>query len=136
MYRFLLRELAAFYAVAALFGFIYAGVMPLCAVLARKFSRLRMKGAVTGGITMTDGLSMTTGLVPAGVTFGAFGGYAWLLIGSFALGIEACLIAPLFRPVERSRGDVTRSARQRARRRQMSGWSRLRSIFIVAARPQ
>jgi MFS family permease len=33
---FFVRELAAFYAVAAVFGFIYAGVMPLYAVLARE----------------------------------------------------------------------------------------------------
>jgi MFS family permease len=40
------RELAAFYAVAALFGFIYAGTMPLYAVLARENFPLRMLGTV------------------------------------------------------------------------------------------
>jgi len=36
---FFVRDLSAFYAVAALFGFIYAGVMPLYAVLRAKISR-------------------------------------------------------------------------------------------------
>ena len=38
------RDLGAFYAVAALFGFIYAGVMPLYAVLARENFPLRDHG--------------------------------------------------------------------------------------------
>jgi predicted MFS family arabinose efflux permease len=38
------RELAAFYAVATLFGFIYAGTMPLYASLARENFPLRMMG--------------------------------------------------------------------------------------------
>lgn len=33
---FFVRDLGAFYAVAAVFGFIYAGVMPLYAVIARE----------------------------------------------------------------------------------------------------
>ena len=44
------RELAAFYAVAAVFGFIYAGTMPLYAVLARENFPMRMMGTVIGGI--------------------------------------------------------------------------------------
>ena len=43
------RELSAFYAVAALFGFVYAGVMPLYAVLARENFPLRMMGTIIGG---------------------------------------------------------------------------------------
>ena len=43
------RELDGFYAVAALFGFTYAGVMPLYAVLARENFPLRMMGLVIGG---------------------------------------------------------------------------------------
>src|ERR1700733_11116337 len=39
---FFVHELSAFYAVAALFGFIYAGVMPLYAVLARENFPQRM----------------------------------------------------------------------------------------------
>src|SRR5258708_4710091 len=43
------RELAAFYAVAALFGFIYAGTMPLYSVLARENFPLRIMGPVIAG---------------------------------------------------------------------------------------
>src|SRR5580765_2482527 len=42
------RDLAAFYAVAAVFGFIYAGVMPLYSVLVRENVPLRMLGTVIG----------------------------------------------------------------------------------------
>ncbi|MGZ6235596.1 MAG: MFS transporter, partial [Vulcanimicrobiaceae bacterium] len=55
------RELAAFYAVAALFGFIYAGTMPLYAVLARENFPLRMMGTVIGGTAMAGSLGMATG---------------------------------------------------------------------------
>src|SRR4029077_20716303 len=55
------RELAAFYAVAALFGFIYAGVMPLYAVLARENFPLRMMGTIIGGTAMAGSLGMATG---------------------------------------------------------------------------
>src|ERR1700710_8939 len=55
------RELAAFYAVAALFGFIYAGVMPLYSVLARENFPLKMMGTVIGGTAMAGSLGMATG---------------------------------------------------------------------------
>ena len=59
------RELAAFYAVAALFGFIYAGAMPLYAVLVRENFPLRMMGTVIGGTAMAGSLGMATGRWPA-----------------------------------------------------------------------
>ncbi len=55
------RELAAFYTVAALFGFIYAGTMPLYASLARENFPLRMMGTVIGGTAMAGSLGMATG---------------------------------------------------------------------------
>lgn len=55
------RELAAFYTVAALFGFIYARTMPLYAVLARENFPLRMMGTVIGGTAMAGSLGMATG---------------------------------------------------------------------------
>jgi len=92
------RELAAFYAVAALFGFIYAGVMPLYSVIARENFPLRMMGTVIGGTAMAGGLGMATGPLAGGLIYDAFGGYSWLYIGSFGLGIGAFLIAMTFRP--------------------------------------
>ncbi|MEO6841394.1 MAG: MFS transporter [Bradyrhizobium sp.] len=92
------RELSAFYAVAALFGFIYAGTMPLYSVLARENFPLRMMGTVIGGTAMAGSLGMATGPVAGGLIYDTFASYAWLYIGSFAVGLGAFLIAMTFRP--------------------------------------
>src|SRR3954454_8591893 len=92
------RELAAFYAVAALFGFIYAGTMPLYAVLARENFPLRMMGTVIGGTAMAGSLGMATGPLAGGLIYDTFASYAWLYIGSWIMGIGAFLIAMTFRP--------------------------------------
>jgi MFS family permease len=93
------RELAAFYAVAALFGFIYAGTMPLYAVLARENFPLRMMGTVIGGTAMAGSLGMATGPLAGGLIYDTFASYAWLYIGSWIMGLGAFLIALTFRPV-------------------------------------
>ena len=95
---FFVRDLGAFYAVAALFGFIYAGVMPLYAVLARENFPLRLMGTVIGGTAMAGGLGMATGPVAGGLIFDTFASYGWLFIGSFGIGIGAFLIAMTFKP--------------------------------------
>jgi len=95
------RELAAFYAVAALFGFIYAGTMPLYSVLARENFPLRMMGTVIGGTAMAGSLGMATGPVAGGLIYDTFASYAWLYIGSWAVGLGAFLIAMTFRPFSR-----------------------------------
>ena len=64
-------SLGAFYAVAALFGFIYAGVMPLYAVLARENFPLRMMGTVIGGTAMAGSLGMATGPLAGGLIYDA-----------------------------------------------------------------
>jgi len=92
------RELSAFYAVATLFGFIYAGVMPLYAVIARENFPLRMMGTVIGGTAMAGSLGMATGPLAGGLIFDAFTSYTWLYVGSWGLGIGAFLIALTFRP--------------------------------------
>ena len=76
------RELATFYTVAALFGFIYAGVMPLYSVIARENFPLRMMGTVIGGMAMAGGLGMATGPVAGGLIYDAFASYSWLFITS------------------------------------------------------
>src|SRR5687767_7199827 len=63
------QQLSAFYAVAALFGFIYAGVMPLYAVIARENFPLRMMGTVIGGTALAGGLGMATGPLARGLIF-------------------------------------------------------------------
>ena len=95
---FFVRDLGAFYAVAALFGFIYAGVMPLYAVLARENFPLRMMGTVIGGTAMAGSLGMATGPVAGGLIYDTFASYGWLFIGSFGIGIGAFLIAMTFKP--------------------------------------
>jgi MFS family permease len=97
------RELAAFYAVAALFGFLYAGTMPLYSVLARENFPLRMMGTVIGGTAMAGSLGMATGPLAGGLIYDTFASYAWLYIGSWIMGIGAFLIALTFRPVPAAR---------------------------------
>jgi MFS family permease len=97
------RDLGTFYAVAALFGFIYAGVMPLYSVIARENFPLRMMGTVVGGIAMAGSLGMATGPVAGGLIYDSFASYAGLYIGSFGMGIGAFLIAMTFRPFPKGR---------------------------------
>jgi MFS family permease len=97
------RELAAFYAVAALFGFIYAGTMPLYAVLARENFPLRMMGTVIGGTAMAGSLGMATGPLAGGLIYDTFASYAWLYIGSWIMGLGAFLIILTFRPMPMAR---------------------------------
>jgi MFS family permease len=93
------RELAAFYAVAALFGFIYAGTMPLYAVLVRENFPLRMMGTVIGGTAMAGSLGMATGPLAGGLIYDTFASYAWLYIGSWIMGLGAFLIIMMFKPM-------------------------------------
>ncbi len=101
------RELAGFYAVAALFGFIYAGVMPLYAVLVRENFPLRMLGTVIGGTAMAGSLGMATGPIAGGLIYDTFASYAWLYIGAWGMGIGAFLMAMAFRPFPRRQAQVT-----------------------------
>ncbi|KSV64446.1 MFS transporter [Ensifer sp. ENS03] len=98
--------LGSFYAVAALFGFIYAGVMPLYAVLARENFPLRMMGTVIGGTAMAGSLGMATGPIAGGLIYDAMASYTWLYIGSWGIGLGAFLIALTFRPAPRYQATV------------------------------
>ncbi|HXT08771.1 MAG TPA: MFS transporter [Roseiarcus sp.] len=91
-------ELDGFYAVAMLFGFTYAGVMPLYAVLARENFPMRMMGLVIGASGMAGSLGMALGPLLGGWIYDAYATYFWLYLISFALGIGAALIAATFRP--------------------------------------
>jgi MFS family permease len=92
------QQLAEFYAVAALFGFIYAGTMPLYSVLVRENFPLRMLGTVIGGLSMAGSLGMATGPIAGGLIYDTFASYAWLYIGSFAVGLGAFFVILTFRP--------------------------------------
>jgi MFS family permease len=103
-------RLSTFYAAAALFGFVYAGVMPLYSVIIRENFPLRMMGTVIGGVAMAGGLGMATGPITGGLIYDAFGGYGWMFAGAFVLGLAACLIMVSFKPFTRADPDVWRSA--------------------------
>lgn len=91
-------QLAWFYAVATLTGFVYAGVMPLYAVLARENFPLRMMGTVIGGTAMAGSLGMAIGPLAGGLIYDSLASYAWLYIGAFIMGLGAFVIATTFRP--------------------------------------
>ena len=92
------RDLAGFYAVAAVFGFIYAGTMPLYAAIARENFPLKMMGTVIGGTAMAGSLGMAAGPVAGGLIYDTFASYTWLYVGSWAMGLGAFLIAMTFKP--------------------------------------
>lgn len=99
---FFVRQLEGFYAVAAMFGFVYAGVMPLYAVLARENFPQRMMGTIIGGTGMAGGLGMALGPWAGGLIYDTFATYTWLYLGACALGIGAFLIAMTFKPFPRA----------------------------------
>jgi MFS family permease len=100
------RQLGSFYAVAALFGFTYAGVMPLFAVIARENFPLRMMGTVIGGTTTASSLGMALGPVVGGLIYDSTSSYTWLFIGAFSLGIGAFLSALAFTRLPERRARV------------------------------
>lgn len=95
--------LASFYLVAGIFGFIYAGVMPLYAVIARENFPLRLMGTVIGGTAMAGSLGMALGPVAGGLIYDTFASYTWLYVGSCGIGLGAFLIAMTFRPIPGNR---------------------------------
>jgi MFS family permease len=104
------RGLGEFYTVAAIFGFIYAGVMPLYAVLARETFPLRMMGTVIGGTAMAGSLGMALGPLAGGLIYDALASYTWLYVGSWAMGIGAFLIAMTFRPLRNAQPTLAPAA--------------------------
>jgi MFS family permease len=92
------NQLPGFYTVAALFGFTYAGVMPLYSVLARENFPLSMMGTIIGGTAMAGSLGMATGPLAGGLIYDHFASYAWLYIGAAGMGLGAFLAAMSFRP--------------------------------------
>lgn len=90
--------LGGFYAVAVAVGFIYAGTMPLYAVIIRENFPLRMMGTIVGGTAMAGSLGMSTGPVLGGLIYDAYGSYAPMYVASCAMGLAAMLILATFRP--------------------------------------
>jgi MFS family permease len=97
-------DLWSFYIVAAIFGFIYGGIMPLYSVLVRENFPLRMLGTIMGGIGMAGGLGMATGPVLGGWIFDRTGEYGGLYLTCLGLGLAAGAIMLAFRPYPRLPG--------------------------------
>lgn len=96
------RELGEFYALAVVFGMAYGGVMPLYSVLAREYFGQQIMGTVLGAVTMVSSIGMAAGPLVGGWLFDTYGAYAWLFIGSSAVGLGAVAIALAFPPVPRA----------------------------------
>jgi MFS family permease len=95
------RQQIAFYSVAVVFGFAYAGVMPLYAVLVRENFPLSIIGTVVGAASMASSLGMALGPLAGGMIFDRFGTYGWLYVASVVLGLGAAAIMLTFRPAPR-----------------------------------
>jgi MFS family permease len=87
------RQLEQFYALAAILGAAYGGVMPLYAVLARGYFSPNIMGGVLGGAVMASSLGMSFGPVAGGWAFDRLGDYSWMYLGSAAVGLAAVAIA-------------------------------------------
>lgn len=90
------RQLGDFYMLATVLGATYGGVMPLYAVLARGYFNANIMGGVLGAAVMASSLGMSFGPVAGGWLYDQFGTYAWLYLGSAAVGFAAFVIAFTF----------------------------------------
>jgi MFS family permease len=90
--------LGSFYALAVVFGFAYGGVMPLYAIVVREYFGEQVMGSAFGAVSLAATLGMALGPWIGGYVYDALGGYAWMFIGSAAIGAGAVAIAVTFRP--------------------------------------
>jgi MFS family permease len=95
------NQLDGFYAVAVIVGFIYAGTMPLYALIIRENFPLKMMGTIIGGTAMAGSLGMSTGPLVGGLIYDRFGSYVLMYVGSWGMGLAAMLILMTFRPFPR-----------------------------------
>ncbi|MGE4452594.1 MFS transporter [Castellaniella sp.] len=102
-------RLGGFYVVASVTGFIYAGTMPLYAVLIRENFPLSMMGTLIGASAMAGSLGMSTGPLLGGWIYDRLGSYAPMYVGSAGLGLVAMLILTAFRPFPGRRDALART---------------------------
>jgi MFS family permease len=94
----LVRQQFAFYSVAVVFGFAYAGIMPLYAVLVRENFPLSIIGSVVGAASLASSMGMALGPLAGGLIFDTYGTYRWLYVASVLFGLGAAVIMLTFRP--------------------------------------
>ena len=92
------NQLGELYALSVVFGIAYGGVMPLYAILTRDYFGARIMGTVFGAISAFASLGMAFGPWAGGWVFDTQASYAWLYIGSFAVGLAAVAVALTFKP--------------------------------------
>jgi len=92
------RQLGELYALSVVFGIAYGGVMPLYAILARDYFGPRILGTIFGAISALASLGMAFGPWAGGWVYDTQASYAWLFIGSFAVGLASVAVALTFRP--------------------------------------
>jgi MFS family permease len=73
--------------------------MPLYAVLARAYFAPQIMGTVLGAMTLASSFGMALGPAVGGWIFDTFHNYAWLYVGSLAVGLGAAAIAQACPPV-------------------------------------
>src|SRR3990170_599380 len=95
-YRFI-GDAAAFYVAAVVFGVAYGGVMPLYALVTREYFGERIMGTAYGGVFLVSTLGMGLGSWAGGYVYDTLGTYAWLYLGSAAVGVMAAVLAFTFR---------------------------------------
>ncbi len=91
------RDAVAFYALALVFGVAYGGVMPLYALVTREYFGEKVMGSAYGAVFLVSTLGMGLGSFAGGVIHDRLGSYAWLFLGSFAIGAMAVVLAFTFR---------------------------------------
>ncbi len=77
---------------------IYAGTMPLYAVIIREKFPLRMMGAIIGASAMAGSLGMSTGPLLGGLIYDRMDSYTLMYVGSWGMGLAAMLLLMAFRP--------------------------------------
>lgn len=98
-------DLTQFYALAAVLGLAYGGVMPLYSVLAREYFSQKVMGTVLGALVMVSSIGMAGGPVGGGWLYDTFGTYHWLYIASAAIGIGGAALALVFPPARKDIDD-------------------------------
>jgi MFS family permease len=100
----LVRQQFAFYSVALVFGFAYAGIMPLYAVLIRENFPLSIIGSVVGAASLASSMGMALGPLAGGLIFDTYGTYRWPYVASVVFGLGAAVIMLTFRPARPREG--------------------------------
>ncbi|HEV8472358.1 MAG TPA: MFS transporter [Methylomirabilota bacterium] len=91
------RDALSFYGLALVFGVAYGGVMPLYALVTREYFGEKVMGSAYGAVFLISTLGMGLGSFAGGFIYDRVGSYAWLFLGSFAIGAMAVVLAFTFR---------------------------------------